>query len=98
MPRPMTMNVLDGDGTMMRGKACESAGRCVITDGKFQVPTVREKVTGEGHEMPDGWNLELSVCYHTPTATFARLLSFLRTITTPDNVDSDSRTRLSLRS
>jgi hypothetical protein len=78
MPRPTTMNVSDGDGTMMRGKACESAGRCVITDGKFQVPTVREKVTGKGHEMPDGWNFPSAIT-HLP-ATFARLPSILRTM------------------
>ena len=59
------------------------AGTCVIADGKFQPSGISGEVTAEVtlSSPRDARRLELSVCYHTGQATFARLSSYLLTIT-----------------
>jgi hypothetical protein len=57
------------------------AGMFVLADGKFQPSGISENWPSPVTFPRLGLRLELSVCYHTPTSTFARLSSHYRTIT-----------------
>ena len=71
----------DGDGTKTRKEACESRTYVVIAYGKFQPSGISGKVTGDHALVPrDTRRLELSIGYHTRTATFTHFPSFLRTV------------------
>ena len=75
-------NEWDGCGRNTRRKACESGW--YVWDNRRKVPTVGhlgELERDLGRDLPrDTRRLELSVCYHTHTAIFARLSSYLRII------------------